>query len=62
MPARRTGAAVGPLEGPSMARRTGIRWTTLTQFPDAFCAGRTEKTAPVPWLMLATRAFQTRPG
>ena len=33
--------------GSSRRRRTGTRWTTFTQLPVAFCAGRIENWAPV---------------
>src|SRR4029078_9648663 len=43
-PMRRGRLSVGSLK----RMRTGTRWTTLTQFPVAFWAGRTENMAPVP--------------
>ena len=36
--------------------RTGMRWTTFTQVPEAFCGGSTANSAPVAWAMLATGA------
>ena len=50
MPARRL--EMSPLS--SMAMRTGMRCTTLTQLPVAFWAGSTENTEPVPGAMLST--------
>ena len=38
----------------SRRMRTGTRCTTLIQLPVAFCAGSSEKAAPVPALMPAT--------
>ena len=46
----------------SIARRTGTRWTTLTQLPVAFCAGSSENSEPVPAPMLSTVARISRPG
>src|SRR5581483_11618893 len=39
----------------SHSMRTGTRCTTLTKFPDALSAGKSEKLAPVPPERLATR-------
>ena len=36
---------------------TGILWTTLTQFPEEFCGGKIENSAPVAGLILSTWAF-----
>ena len=33
---------------------TGILWTTLTQFPEEFCGGKIENSAPVAGLILST--------
>ena len=41
---------------------TGILWTTLTQFPEEFCGGRIENSAPVAGLMLSTWAFHSLLG
>src|SRR6185436_10745950 len=43
-------------------RRTGMRCTTLTQLPLAFCAGSTLNSAPVAMPMLSTTAVKVRPG
>src|SRR5215471_13361452 len=53
MPAR----SVGPFALSSIARRTGMRCTILTQLPVAFCAGRTENSAPDAGLIDATCAL-----
>ena len=45
-----------------MARRTGMRCTTLTQLPVAFCAGSTENSEPDAGLIEATCAFHSSPG
>src|SRR5208337_3066183 len=46
----------------SMLKRTGRRWTTFTQLPVAFSAGRSEKVNPVPGLKLSTLAGKTTSG
>ena len=48
--------------GLSKAMRTGRRWTTFTQLPVAFWAGRAEKAEPVPGLKLATWPANFWPG
>jgi hypothetical protein len=42
--------------------RTGTRCTTFTQFPEAFCGGRTANSAPVAGLMLSTSPTQVKCG
>src|SRR4029077_10587312 len=58
MPARRIGSS--GLRSTRM--RTEMRWTTLTQLPLAFCAGRIENSAPLAGLMLSTVPDHTRLG
>ena len=42
---------------PEIDNFTGILWTTLTQFPEEFCGGRIENSAPVAGLILSTCAL-----
>ena len=58
MPAR----SFGPSAGGSTRMRTGMRCTTFTQLPEAFCAGSTLKVAPEAGLMLSTEASKVMPG
>ena len=44
------------------AMRTGMRCTTFTQLPVAFCGGSTANSAPVAWAMLSHRAGADRVG
>jgi len=46
----------------SMATRTGIRCTTLTQLPLAFSAGRAEKLVSLPALTLSIWPCHLQPG
>ena len=48
--------------GQSMPTRTGMRCTTLTQFPVAFCGGMRANTAPLAGLMVATRPLNVMSG
>src|SRR6266566_3384029 len=58
MPARRIGSS-----GLRSTRtRTGMRCTTLTQLPLAFCGGRIENSAPLAGLMLSTEPDHVRFG
>ena len=43
-------------------RRTGIRCTTLTQLPLAFCGGNTANSAPVDCEMLDTEPWHSDSG
>src|SRR5699024_3412201 len=56
MPARSGGSSACA----SMAMRTGMRCTTLTQLPVAFCGGSSDDTAPEAGLMLSTWPCQVR--
>ena len=51
-----------PPELRSMRMRTGMRCTTFTQLPLAFCAGRMENSEPLAGAMLCTVPDHTRPG
>ena len=58
MPARSSGSPGAR----STFTRSGMRCTTFTQLPEAFCAGSTENSAPLAGEMLSTVPRQTRPG
>ena len=51
--------SVGPGLLSSNFKRTGTRWTTLTQLPLAFCGGRTDSSEPVEGLIELTDAFHS---
>jgi len=59
MPARST-CACSP--GAISSSRTGMRCTTFTQLPLAFCAGSTLNSEPELGAIEATRAFHFTPG
>ena len=42
--------------------RTGMRCTTFTQLPEAFCGGSTANSAPVAWAMLGTLPVHSASG
>ena len=44
------------------AMRTGMRWTTFTQLPEAFWGGSTANSAPVACEMLATDPVHSESG
>ena len=46
----------------STSSSTGIRCTTFTQLPVAFCGGSTENSAPVAGAMAPTVAGHSTPG
>ena len=58
MPARRFEVS----SSGSKQKRSGTRWTTLTQLPLAFCGGRIENCAPVPGAIEQIVPFHSLPG